>query len=61
MPDGYSRSSVEMWQDNVVPRWHRSITITSVMSPGDYGKLLRAESVESGILGEKMRSGTEAG
>lgn len=61
MPDGYSRSSVETWRDTVVPRWHRSIMITSTMSPGDFGKYLRAEIAESGILGEKMRSRAKPG
>lgn len=61
MPDGYSRSPVETWRDTVVPRWHRSITITSAMSPGDSGKYLRAEIAESGILGGKMRSRAKPG
>lgn len=52
---------METGQDSVVPRWHRSTTIVSAVSPGDSGKYLRAETVESGILGEEMRSRTKPG
>lgn len=47
MPDGYSRSPMEIWQDNIILRWHTYILITCAISLGDYREYLRAQLLQS--------------